>query len=84
MKRLGSRLQRLERRLQPAASPVYIVGADLADCERELQEMQAAGLTDNGPVLMHAGAPRGILERWRRGPFGSNSRKRLAETRGPR
>jgi hypothetical protein len=76
---LDRRLQRLERRIQPAASAVCIIGADRADCERQLQEMRAAGLTDDSPVLMYTGAPRRLLERRRRGPGGFISRKGLRQ-----
>ena len=63
---LDTRLQKLERRIQPARRVVIINGADEADCERQLQEMRAAGLPDNCVVWMYSGAPPRILERLRR------------------
>ena len=63
---LDTRLRKLERRIQPARRVVIINGADEADCERQLQEMRAAGLPDNFTALMYSGAPPRILARLRR------------------
>jgi hypothetical protein len=63
---LDTRLQKLERRIQPARSVVIINGADEADCERQLQEMRAAGLPDNCVALMYSGASPRILARLRK------------------
>jgi hypothetical protein len=55
---LELRLQKLERSDdQLPASAICIYGTDQADCERQLQEMQAARPLGRCPIIIVTGVP---------------------------